>query len=279
MQRKYLDFPTLFQSNIFPQATTFFRPTVWYKSNLALGIFAALGLSNSAQADTFFGLYAKADYWSATLDGDFGNGDSNGFFNSIEGDTGGREEHGILSAQFEHGIPLIPNLWVRNNNVDYQATRRLTDDVSVGNADFSAGSDVNYQFDFSHTDIALYYELLDNWITIDVGLAAKNIQFDFRIQQGAQAFAFTDSGAVPMLYGKAAFELPFSGWHVSAQGMALSFEDSRIEDVNVELGYSFNDWMHASVGYRQMVIDVEIPSLTETEMTLDGSYLSVLLHI
>jgi hypothetical protein len=82
-----------------------------------------------------------------------------------------------------------------------------------------------------------------------------------------------------MLYGKAAFELPFSGWQVTTRAMALSFEDDRIEDINLELGYNYNDYFQVALGYRQMIIDISTPAVAESEMTLDGSYLSFIVHL
>jgi len=245
-------------------------------SATVLGLTMAAG--SVAHADTLFGVYAKADYWSANLDGEFGNGNSNGFFASRD-DSSEREQHGILSVQFEHFVPLVPNVWIRSNNIEYQGRSNLNSNVTVGNESFDTSSPVNYLFDLSHTDIALYYEILDNWITLDVGLGAKSVNFDYQLRQGSSAYRFTESATIPMLYGKAAFELPMSGWQVTAQGMALSFEDDRVEDVSVELGYNFNDFMQAAIGYRQIVIDVQASGVPESEMTLDGSYLSFILHI
>lgn len=237
------------------------------------------GASSIAHADTLLGIYAEADYWSASIDGEFGNGDSNGFFKSTSGDSGIREEHTILSAQFEHGIPFIPNVWVRANNLSYEGSQTLSSNVNVGSASFNTASPVQYAYDLSHVDAAVYYELLDNWVSIDVGLGVKNMQFEYRLQQGGEVYSFDESGTIPMLYGKAAFELPFSGWQVTTQAMALSFEDDRIEDINIELGYNFNDFFQVALGYRQMIIDIQTQAVTESEITLDGSYLSFILHL
>lgn len=249
-----------------------------YRQTLAIAC-GTLSLCTAAQADTILGVYAEADYWSAHLDGELGNGNSNGFFKSFAGESGERDQHGIVSAQFEHGIPLLPNVWIRLNSIEYEASQSLSQSVDIGSATFDTASPVNYSFDFSHTDAALYYELLDNWITLDVGLGVKNLRLDYVIRQGSEQFAFEESGTIPMLYGKAAFELPFSGWQLTAQGMSLSFEDDRIDDINLKLGYNLNDFFQVAIGYRQMIIDVETNALEESELTLDGSYLSFILHI
>lgn len=246
-----------------------------FQTALALLCFA----TPIAQADTLLGIYAEVDYWSAHLDGDFGNGDSNGFFKSFEGDSGERDQHGILSVQFEHGIPLLPNVWIRLNSIKYDNNQNLRSGLNVGSASFNTASPVNYSFDFSHTDAALYYEIMDNWITLDIGLGAKNMDFEYVLRQGSQVYIYEEAGTIPMLYGKAAFELPLTGWQVSAQAMSLSFEDDRIDDINIELGYNFNNFFQLALGYRQMMIDIETNALQESELTLDGSYLSFILHL
>lgn len=247
---------------------------------VAAPIFAASVFSSSvAQADTLLGIYAEVDYWSANMDGDFGNGDSNGFFKSFEGEPGERSQHGILSAHFEHGIPLLPNIWVRLNTIKYDNTQALNNNVNIGSASFNTASPVNYSFDFSHTDAALYYEILDNWVTLDIGLGAKNMEFEYELRQGSEVYTYEEAGTVPMLYGKAALELPLTGWQITAQAMSLSFEDDRIDDINVELGYNVNSFFQIALGYRQIMIDVETNALEDSEITLDGSYLSFIAHL
>ena len=240
----------------------------------------ALLVSTTASADTVLGLYAEVNYWSATLDGDFGNGNSNGLLDSFQGENGDRDQHPIFSASFEHMIPLIPNVMLRQNNINYADARNLTNNVDIGSATFDTSSPVAYNFDFSHTDIVLYYEILDNWVNLDVGLAAKKVQFEFDVRQGTEVFHYENDETIPMLYGKAAFELPFSGWQVTAEGMALTFEDDSIEDISIELGYNFNSFAQVNLGYRQMVIDIERPGASgDSELTLDGTYIGFIAHL
>ncbi len=238
----------------------------------------ALTLTNIAQADTILGVYGEANYWSATVDGDFGNSSTGGFYASLPGGDSDHEEHPILSASFEHPVPLIPNVWVRQNNLDFANTASLNSATSVGGSSFNTLSPVVYGMDYSHTDAALYYEILDNWLTLDLGVAAKKLDFDFSIQQGSTIYRTDNTSTIPMLYAKAAFEFPMTGLEASAQVMAISFEDDSVNDANIDLGYKFNDWFKAQVGYRRMEIDVATANVPYSKVTIDGVYAGLTGH-
>ncbi len=66
---------------------------------------------------------------------------------------------------FEHPIPFIPNAKIRYVNLDTQ-----TKSETLGQA--------NYNVDLDHSDFILYYELLDNIVSVDAGLGATVLNGD-----------------------------------------------------------------------------------------------------
>jgi len=235
-------------------------------------------LASQANADTILGVYAGADYWAASLDGNFGARDSDDFFNSRQSDSD-REQHTILSASFEHPIPLIPNIWARYNPIDYAGTADFRNSVQLGGTSFSTTAPTAYSFDLTHTDVGLYYEVLDNWVTLDLGIAAKVLDVEYRVQQNNASYRFADDSIVPMLYGKAAFDLPFSGWQLTTQAMALSFEGDSVEDISAQLGYNLNGFVQFALGYRALLIDVETDDNARSEIDVTGAYANLTLHL
>ncbi|MFI7968725.1 hypothetical protein ACFMKD_32770, partial [Acinetobacter baumannii] len=59
-----------------------------------------------------------------------------------------------ISLAVEHPIPFIPNAKIRYVNLDTE-----TKSETLGQA--------NYKVDLDHSDFILYYELLDNIVSVD----------------------------------------------------------------------------------------------------------------
>ena len=123
-----------------------------YKKSIMLA--AALALTPQlANADTVLGLYVGGQYWDTDASGEYGVGS--------EVFPPGFEDKGQNSyyAALEHPIPLIPNVKIRENSLE-----------------FDGGYGRN---DFSHRDYIFYYEFFDNdIISFDAGINAMD--FDGR---------------------------------------------------------------------------------------------------
>jgi outer membrane protein len=134
----------------------------------------------------------------------------------------------------------------------------------------------------THTDITLYYEILDNWVNLDLGLTAR--QFDGYVF----AASTTDSTAskkeklddvLPMLYGKAQFDLPLTGLSVGVEGNFVSYSGDKVTDYAAKVSYLFDSVFDIGLeaGYRKLsltVDDDEIP----TTVDIKGPYAAVIAH-
>jgi len=231
--------------------------------------------TTAAQADTVFGIYATAEYWHASMDGQVSSG-GNEFFSSLE-ESPESEAQNVLSLRLEHPIPVIPNILVRQNNIEFNDSAQLNNNTQLGIANFGTGT-IDYDFDFSHTDLALYYEILDNWLNLDLGIAVKDLQFSYAVQQNNQIYRYEDDSTVPMLYARAAVELPFTGWEVEGITQAVSFKDDSIHDLSLQLKYNINDWFALAGGYRAINIDVNADGLDRSEVDIKGAQVNLTAH-
>ncbi len=108
-----------------------------------------MGLSGFAQAD-FIGVKGDVGYW-------FYDGKANISSQSLKIQDLDRKGSAQLSLLLSTSIPFIPNAKIRYVNLDTQ-----TKSETLGQA--------NYNIDLDHSDFILYYELLDNIVSVDAGL-------------------------------------------------------------------------------------------------------------
>ena len=177
---------------------------------------------------------------------------------------------------FEHPVPFLPNLKLQQNNLQASGLIPLSDPSFLGGQSVLVDGDI----DLSHTDLTLYYEVLDNWVNLDLGLSAK--YFD-----GYSRFNFENQGQViiddesdfddwiPMVYARAQFDLPFTGFSVGATVEALSFDSNQVTDIDLALKYQSKFGLGADLGYRSLDVDLRNSNSFSSDLKSDGFYLGV----
>jgi len=222
----------------------------------------------TAQADVIGGS-VEASYWAANYSGKFVSGNSTiDVEDDLGFDDGGFVE---LSASFEHPIPVLPNLRVRHIDLDETENGSLT--TTFDGQTFSG--DVTTNLDLTHTDLVLYYEILDNYVSVDAGLDIKVFDGQLDIQQDGSSNRSTTKidDVVPMLYVGASVELPLTGLSAGADVSAINYSDSSLTDAKIRIRQGFGP-AFLELGYRQMSIDIEDISDVDVDSELSGAYLS-----
>lgn len=158
-----------------------------------------------------------------------------------------------LYASFEHPLPLLPNILL-------QHTRATTNGTGVLGSTFFDGvtleGEVTGELELTHTDFTAYYEVLDNWLNLDIGLTARKFDANATLagEDGTQARASTDD-ILPMLYTKAQFDLPFTGWKFKAGGNYINYGGDTVYDLSGAVGWEVIAGLELELGYRQLSID------------------------
>lgn len=199
----------------------------------SIAVLSAVLLSSvgvSAHADTLLGLYAGAD-------GIVNTGESN----NISADN---EVVGSYYLAFEHPVPFLPNAKLRYTKLDQ----------SAANADFM--------------DAIGYFEVLDNVVSLDVGLGAKRVNANI-------------DKTIPAVYASAGGKLPFTGLSAKAEAFVGKGSDADFSDINAEIKYNFIENIAIDLGlkagYRIMTVNVD-DSGTSSEIKVHGPYLGLEAH-
>lgn len=209
-------------------------------------LFAATPL---AHADVM-GLGASIGYWDSELSGKASK-DSDTVDVDNDLDLSNNDEAN-LSAYFEHPVPLLPN--VRLSYVRIDQTGR--GELSSGFDGLPAGVPVDSELDWRQTDLTLYYEVLDNWVNLDLGLTVRDL--DAELEVGDAAGLYTSKtkvdGVVPMAYLDSRFDLPLTGLSVGLTGNLVSYGGDSLYDYDLYGQYQF--WgVRLRAGYREMAVD------------------------
>ena len=237
-----------------------------------------------AKADTVFGVYAGAQGWRMATDGGFSN------TSDIQSFNFGDETQNAFHIAVEHPFPLIPNIKVRRTSLDTQGNINLTQPFTFGGQAFSADTSLSTNIDVTHTDLILYYELLDNNLfSFDFGLNGKYIDGDILAQGlddtvGLEADIGTGnfSGIVPLLYSKVQIGVPFTGWGAYAEGSFLAIDGNTLYDYQVALSYALVGNFAVDVGlefgYRSLRLELDDVDDITTDLDFDGVFAGIEIH-
>ena len=238
----------------------------WAQSILAVSIAT---FSYTAQAD-IIGVYASADYWD--LQGDYNealHGRAMNDDKALDWDNKGQAQ---MAVSFEHPVPLIPNVRLRYVGIEAESEQKhAATDASI------------YETKLNNTDFIAYYEILDNIVSVDVGVAAKRLDGDVTyLSSEFTKDKLKISETAPMVYGAVGGKLPFTGLSAKAELLATSYSDVKITDVSAEVKYDFVDTLlldvGAKAGYRMLDIELDDQDRVDTQFKFHGPYVGLEAH-
>lgn len=231
----------------------------------------------AVHADTVLGVYAGAGSWNADYSGSAGNPST-----SLK-DLGLKDSsNNYYYIALEHPIPLVPNILLEQTNINSEQTAVVSRTFTIDDTEFTANDTIASDFDLSHTDATLYYEILDNWVNLDLGITARKFDGYVRAQSASNPADRVNvklDQTLPMIYTKVQFDLPFTGFSAGGDVKYISFDGDKITDLSVKVSYLFDSVLDLGVeaGYRQLSLNLDDNGL-RADADLKGPYAAVIAH-
>src|SRR5690554_4247157 len=206
-----------------------------------------LGFAASSQAATILGFEIGAGVWNTN--------NTLSTKNPIDKKTDSSYATNVYAA-FEHPIPFVPNVraeYVQNNN-DLKS--------------------VKGESDTSYADVTLYYEILDNWVNLDVGISGRVMDAEYK----TVGQSYKNDKTLGALYARAQFDLPLTGLSIgaAAQHDAGLNGNRSMEDYSIYMQYKIGLGFGVAGGYRLQDYTLDYDN-TANEVSYDikGAYLNV----
>ncbi|MFT6154733.1 MAG: outer membrane protein [Bermanella sp.] len=251
------------------------------KKILTAAAFAAV-LPQAASALPLVDFYAGTYYWDQAVSGDVANNSAD-LKDDLNLDAGGQN---VFYLAFEHPIPVIPNIKIKQTSMDSDGTGSVSQDFDFNGSTVTANEGVTSVLDLSHTDFTLYWSLPLPIVTFDFGLTAR--QFD----GGMTVIGDTTVNAeaefdfvVPMGYLKAGIDIPMTGVSIGADLNTISYGDTSVTDFDANITYVLPIIplldVGISAGYRSFDLDLDEEDFGDlsTKVTVAGPYLGLSLHL
>ena len=215
------------------------------------------------------GVGASVSYWDSDLSGKAGkNNDVVDVENDLDLES---DTNANLSAYLEHPVPVLPNVRLNYTRIEQSGRGEL----STGFDSVPGAAEVDSDLDLNQFDVTLYYEVLDNWANLDLGVTARNLDGELIVRErttNGQVSKTEVDGVIPMGYLAARFDLPFTGVSVGGEANLISFDGDSIYDYNAYGQYELS-LLQLRAGYRQISIDYE-DSDDRLDIELGGPFVS-----
>ncbi|WP_417765708.1 TIGR04219 family outer membrane beta-barrel protein [Spongiibacter tropicus] len=242
------------------------------KQLLAMAVLA--GAASVTQAD-IIGASAGAYYWKQSWDGDVQSGPDS---IDTKKDLGYDEDNGTsIYVALEHPVPVLPNIRLQRTDIEISEKNQLSRNFTFEGDVYTVADTVDSTTDLTHTDATFYYELLDNWVNLDLGLTVRMFDGEVRLATTGREGSIELDAPVPMLYANARFNLPLTGLYAQAVGNVISVSDNSVTDLAVGIGYEVAV-VSLEAGYRSFDVSLEDDD-EEAGITVDGVYFGINIDI
>jgi len=234
-------------------------------------------LSAPARADTVFGMYAGAGSWQQKYSGDVSSGITDV---DVEDDLAlGDENNNMFYIALEHGVPALPNVRVQQVDISTSGASVLTRAIDFNGTVFEIADPVVTDVDLTQTDVVMYYELLDNVVSLDLGVAARWLDASFDIASALESSRAQFKGVVPMLYARVRADLPLTGLWVGGQAQGLGYHGNMLIDATAQLGWESQWGIGAEAGWRMFHMELDdYDEITGADFDVSGPYLALNFH-
>jgi len=233
-------------------------------------ITATLLCASLAQAD-FLGGEISVGYMNEQPSGNFSYQGSQG---DVENTFGWKSQNTILAkAYLEHPIPIIPNIRLTYTKLSHSGSGQVTN-FTYGGKHYSGT--IKTDFDTDIIDGTLYYEILDNWISLDLGLNAKYIDGTASVDNDLIGKSQADlSAVIPTLYAKARFDIPETNFSFQAEGDMISYSGNTLYDLYLSARYTIIAGVGVEAGMKKLKLKLDDIDDITADVDFTGIYLSV----
>jgi outer membrane protein len=248
---------------------------------LAAGVFVLAMLAVPYRAFAFLGLEVGAGYWKQSPSGTIGYKPVAGFVGDIDlKDDLNLQDKSNVFVRVKAELPLIlPNIYFMATPMSFTGSGTLTRNISFGNQTFTATTDVQSKVKLDHYDLALFYPvpLLKTAtlgvLNVDLGLNARNINFEGTITSSTTSASKTLGIYLPMVYAGVQVK-PISLFAIEGEFRGIAIGQNHYYDYIAKLRVNPIPVVYISGGYRSEDVKID-QSDVKANVKFSGPFVEV----
>lgn len=184
-----------------------------------------------------------------------------------------KESQGYVFAILEHPVPVLPNIKIVHTKIEHDGNGS-TPVFTFNDKDFSG--DVINDVSIESLDLYAYYEILDNVVSLDLGLNIRNLKIAYNIEASTGPIInISDSDSVdatfPMLYAMVG-ATPWPSLTISGELSYIAYSGNSISDFTAKIAYTTDFFVGLELGYRKQSYVFDDISDTDADLSFDGVF-------
>lgn len=210
--------------------------------------------------------------------------DSNSIINEVDLKTDLHlqdKSESFFYAYIEHPIPVIPNIRIGSTSMNLAGTGDATKSFTFNNQTFTGSIDIDTQINLDHTEIGLYYEIIDVGVDFDLGLNVKIFDGEATLSETTTPSTTTEKldFTIPMLYASLNIPLPLTGLSIGVEGSVISYDGNSLTDYLARIRYTTDFNLGIEAGLRTFDLTIEdTTDQTYGNIEVSGPYVSLFLY-
>jgi len=237
-----------------------------------LALVSALITPFSANAD-FLSFAIGGGGWNASPTGNFQKTTDPAAVDVKEQLFWEEETNTYIYATLEHPVPILPNVRLISTTIDQSGNG----DVPFEFDGVPYSGNISNDFSIETLDLIAYYEVLDNVVSIDIGLNIRNLKVDYNISDdNGNATSDSVDETVPMLYALVGGS-PIPDLIISGEMSYVSYDGSSISDFTAKIAYTTSYFVGVEAGYRALSFEFDDVSDTNAKLDFDGLFVGAYL--
>lgn len=216
-------------------------------------------LTQQLMADTVLGIHLSATSWQVDNEGIVTTALQPSDLDALLADG---ENAQVLTFKLEHPLPGLPNIGFSRSDFDTNGENQGI---------FSSLSS-------THDEVLLYYELLDNWVSLDLGVSLMQVQDSFAIGTANSLVRTSVDEYLAGGYAMVQFDFPTTNLYLTGTLTLADMSDYEVSRQSIGLGWE-GDWgLGVELGYKRSSRAWENIQLSDADYDLDGYYASLKYH-
>jgi outer membrane protein len=226
------------------------------------------------QADTI-GFRVGGGIWDHDPEGSFRYQGTNA---DLDNDLNLKDDkEGYIFVQIEHPAPFLPNVRIQSTALKNTGAGLVSSSFTFGGTVYTANSNVTTELTLDHTDYTLYWQLLDNFIALDLGLNIKHVDGRGSVTDGTTLETNNFDGYIPMLHAAVGFE-PMDSLEFQLEVNALSAGSNSVTDATASVSYTTDFMLGIEAGIRSVSIELDDVDQVFANMDFEGPFMGVYMN-
>lgn len=246
------------------------------RPQLQTGLVCLLLFSPLAQGATIIDVKIGGGIWNSD---NLGNINHSGTSAEVDTDLLLKDEMANYSfLAVEHPFPLVPNIKIRNYGLSTTGGGTVTTGFIFGATTYTTGDAITTEMNMDHTNLTLYYELLDNILTFDIGLTAMMLNGKVAVTRGGIRNSKTIDTTIPMVYYNVGIEFVPTGFKFEFTGDHIDMSDGYFCGLDTKIVYEPSQFYGFEFGYRDNKFKFNGKQNLYSDIDFEGPFINVYLH-